>query len=143
MTISKIFIPNFVNVLKNERYKTHQTGFLLSPWKAPGVGLLGAGGAHGVKIFFFKHGHVAYQIDGDDTQNKMQGNFSSKGHTGDLGVRSKAQILLNFGYHDNFIFLYQTVCVFLQIKDRKHIEQNFHSAARVMGFQGAGGSQKL
>ena len=29
-------------------------------------------------------------------------------------------------------FLYQTLCAFLQIKDRKHIEQNFHSAARVM-----------
>ena len=24
-------------------------------------------------------------------------------------------------------FLYQTLCAFLQIKDRKHIEQNFHS----------------
>ena len=29
------------------------------------------------KIFFFKHGHVAYQIDGDDKQNRMQVTFSS------------------------------------------------------------------
>ena len=29
-------------------------------------------------------------------------------------------------------FLYQTLCAFLQIKDRKHIEQNFHSVAGVM-----------
>ena len=29
-------------------------------------------------------------------------------------------------------FLYQTLCVFSQIKDRKHIEQNFHSVAGVM-----------
>ena len=36
----------------------------------------------------FKHGHVAYQIDGDDKQNRMQVNFSSWGQTGDLGVRS-------------------------------------------------------
>ena len=28
--------------------------------------------------------------------------------------------------------LYQTLCAFLQIKDRKHIEQNFHSVAGVM-----------
>ena len=28
MSISKIFIPNFVCVLTNERYKTYQTGFL-------------------------------------------------------------------------------------------------------------------
>ena len=29
-------------------------------------------------------------------------------------------------------FLYQTLCAFLQIKDKKHIERNFHSAAGVM-----------
>ena len=28
-------------------------------------------------IFFFKHGHVAYQIDGGDEQNRMQVTFSS------------------------------------------------------------------
>ena len=42
------------------------------------VGLWGAGGAEGVKkTFFFKHGHVAYHIDGDDEQNRMQVKFSS------------------------------------------------------------------
>ena len=34
-------------------------------------------GALGVKKIFFKHGHVAYQIDGDDKQNRMQVTFSS------------------------------------------------------------------
>ena len=29
-------------------------------------------------------------------------------------------------------FLYQTLCAFLQIKDRKHIKQNFHSIAGVI-----------
>ena len=52
--------------------------FLFCPLgHAPGVGLLGTGGTQGVKQFFFKHGHVAYQIDGDDAQNKMQVTFSS------------------------------------------------------------------
>ena len=46
-SISNIFIPNFVCVLTNERYQTYQTEFL------------------------FKHGHVAYQNDGDDEQNRM------------------------------------------------------------------------
>ena len=49
-SISKIFIPNFVCVLTNERYKTYQTGFsfcLLG--HVPGVGLLGARGSEGVK----------------------------------------------------------------------------------------------
>ena len=52
-------------------------------------------------IFFFKHGHVSYQINGDDEQNRMQVKFLSKGQTGDLGVRSRGQISLNFGYHVN------------------------------------------
>ena len=92
-SISKIFIPNFVCVLTNERCKTYQTGFSLCPLgHAPGVGLGGAGGAQGVKFFFFfKHGHVVYQIDGDDEQNRMQVKFSSQGQTGDLGARSKVK----------------------------------------------------
>ena len=36
------------------------------------------GGAQGgQQMFFFKHGHVAYQIYGDDEQNRMQVKFSS------------------------------------------------------------------
>ena len=38
---------------------------------------MGAGDAQGVKKCFFKHGHVAFQIDGDDEQNRMQVKFSS------------------------------------------------------------------
>ena len=40
---------------------------------------------------FFIHGHVAYQIDEDDEQNRMQVKFSSLGQTVDLGVRSKVK----------------------------------------------------
>ena len=47
-------------------------------WVMPLGSDLGAlGGAQGVKFFFFKHGHVAYQIDGDDEQNRMQVKFST------------------------------------------------------------------
>ena len=64
-------------VLTNERYKTYQTGFLFCCLgHAPGVGLWGAGSAQVVKKnFFFKHGHVAYQINKDEKQNRMQVNF--------------------------------------------------------------------
>ena len=49
-SISKIFIPNFVCVLTNERYKTYQMGFsLCSLGHASGVGLWGTGGAQVVK----------------------------------------------------------------------------------------------
>ena len=49
-------------------------------WVMPqGFGLRGAGGGGvpGESRFFFKHGHVAYPIDGDDEQNRMQVKFSS------------------------------------------------------------------
>ena len=47
-------------------------------------------------------------------------------------MRSKGGISLNFDYHVNSKILYQTLCGFLQIKDRKHIEQNFHFVIGVM-----------
>ena len=76
-SISKIFIPNFVCVLTNESYKTYQTRFLFCCLgDAQGEGLRCAGGAQVVKTIFFKHGHVAYQIDGDDEQNGKQVKFS-------------------------------------------------------------------
>ena len=74
----KDLIPNFVCVLTNERYKTYQTGSsFCCEGHAPGVGLRGAGDVQGVNFFLFKHGHLAYQIEGDDTQNRMQVKFSS------------------------------------------------------------------
>ena len=72
MSISKIFIPNFVCVLKNERYIIS----FCRQGHAPGVGL-GHWGYPGGQTFFFKHGHVAYQIDGDGEQNKIKVTFSS------------------------------------------------------------------
>ena len=49
-SISKIFIPNFVCVLTNERHKTYQTGFSFCRLGyAPGVGLWGGLSAEGVK----------------------------------------------------------------------------------------------
>ena len=53
-SISKIFIPNFLCYLTNERYKTYQTGFSFCRLgHAQGVGLRGAGGTQGVKNDFF------------------------------------------------------------------------------------------
>ena len=51
----KDFIPNFVCVLTNERYKTYQTGFsFFCLGHSPGVGLWGAWGAQVVKNYFFQ-----------------------------------------------------------------------------------------
>ena len=70
-------MANFVCVLTNERHKTDQTGFSFCRLShAPGVGLWGDGGCPGGN-FFFKHDHVAYQIEGDDEPNRTQVKFSS------------------------------------------------------------------
>ena len=91
------------------------------------------------QIIFFKHGHVAYRADGDDEQNRMQVTFSSLGQTGDLGGKVKRSNIINMSISK---ILYQTLCVFSQIKDRKHIVKDFHSVARVgMGLLGGGGGE--
>ena len=48
---------------------------------------------------------MAYQIDRDDEQNRMQVKVSPYGQTGDFGVRSKGQIWLNFDNHVNSNFV--------------------------------------
>ena len=63
---AKIFWPRPPVALgKGQKVKYHLTDF----------GALGV--PRGGVNFFFKHGHVTYQIDGDDEQNKMQVQFSS------------------------------------------------------------------
>ena len=79
-SISKIFFTklNFVCVLTNERYKTYQTGSsFCCLGHAPWVGLWALGVPRWSKIIFFKHGHVAYHIDEDSEQNRMQVKFLS------------------------------------------------------------------
>ena len=60
-------------VFTNVRYKTYQTGFFILLPGLPRVGTLMCPGGY----FFFKHGHVAYQIDEDEEQNRMQVKFLS------------------------------------------------------------------
>ena len=101
-------------VLTNKRYKTYQTGFLFYRLgHAPGVKLSGAGVYRGSKKInkFFDHGHVAYQIDGDDEQNRMQVKFSPYGQTGDLCMRPRGQLSLNFRYKVNFKDFNAKICV--------------------------------
>ena len=99
-------------VLTNEDTKHIRWDFYSAALAMPqgsNFGALGCGG--GQKNYFFKHGYVAYQIDGDDEQNRMQVKFLSKDQTGDLEVKSKCQISLNFGYHVNFIDFYTKLCL--------------------------------
>ena len=65
--------------------------FILSPGPCPRGGTLALGRPGGQKLFYF-NGQLAYQIEGDDEQNRMKVKFLPYGQTGDLGVRSKGQI---------------------------------------------------
>ena len=57
------------------------------PGSCPRDGTLGKLACPGGQNFFFKHGHVAYQIDEENEKNRMQVTFSFEGQIGDLGVR--------------------------------------------------------
>ena len=58
---------------KHIRWDSHSV-----TWVMPqGLDFLALGVPRGSNIFYFKHGHVAYQNDGYDEQNKMQETFLS------------------------------------------------------------------
>ena len=76
MSISKIFIPTLCVISQIKDTKHVRRDFYTVAWVMPkgwDSGALGCPG--GQKIF--KHGHMAYQIDGDDEQNRMQITFLS------------------------------------------------------------------
>ena len=59
-----------------------------------------------------------------------------------LSEASKSQISFNFNHKVNFKDFYTRlyVCVFSQMKDTKHIRQDFHSVAWVMHLSGTWGA---
>ena len=63
-----------------------------------------------VNFLFFKHSHVALQIDGDDEQNRMQVKIHPRVKLVTLGWGQRSNILLNFGYHFNFNDFYTKLC---------------------------------
>ena len=81
-------------------------------WVMPQGWDFGALGVPRWLTFFFKHGHVAYQINEDDEQNRMQVKFSSFGQTGDVVVRSKVKYHLISTTKSISKMLCQTLCVF-------------------------------
>ena len=98
-SISKIFIPNFVCVLTNERYKTYQTGFsLCSLGHALGVGLWGTGGSQVVKkkIQTWSYG-ISNRQGWQAEQNASK--IFIRGPSWWPWGEAKGQISLNSGYH--------------------------------------------
>ena len=62
MSISKIFIPNFVCVVQMKYTNISDMIFILSPGHTPGVKLWGAGGAQGVKKEWGVHLYLHYVL---------------------------------------------------------------------------------
>ena len=88
---------------------------------------------------------MAYKIDGDDEQNRMQVKLSSKGQTGGLEVRSKGQVSLNFDYHVNSkIFIPNFVCVLHVLTNKRwktyRLELSFCCWGHALGM-GHGGAR--
>ena len=71
---------------KHSRWDFHSVTWVMR--LMPQVWDFGSPGVPRGSFFFIKHGHVAYHIDRDDMQNRMQVKILSSGQTGDLGRRS-------------------------------------------------------
>ena len=75
---------------------------------------------------------MAYQIDGDDEQNRMQVKFYPRVKLVTLGWGQKVKShLFSVNMSISKIFIPNFVCV-VQMKDTKNIRQNFHSVILVM-----------
>ena len=98
-------------VLSNERFKVYQTGFLFCRLSyAPG-GTLGRWMPRGQKLLFQTWSCGISNLRGCRAEQNAS-KISSYGQTGDLGVRSKGQISLNFDYQVNSkFFVPNFVCV--------------------------------
>ena len=124
-----------------ERYKTYQTGFTFDGLgHAQGVGLGGTVGVGGQ--FFFLKFNQSCCVSYLHKWHMQQHNFLGP-HPGDLGRGQRSNIIKSQLLSQFQILLNQTLCVFMQMKDIKHIRRDFHSVPWVMpkglGLGGAGG----
>ena len=147
-SISKIFRPNSVCLLTNERYKTSQMGFSFDCLgHAAGLGLGGTvgGWGGGVKNFFFLKFNLSLCVTYLHEWHMQQHNFLGSPPPWALGRDQRSNIIKSQLLSHFQIFLNQTMCVFYQMKDIKHIRRDFHSVPWVMpkglGLGGAGGKK--
>ena len=131
-SISKILKPNFVCLLTNERYKTYQTGFsYFCLGHAPGVRLGVPWGVGWSKIFFPKFSQI-WCVNYLHQWHMRRHNFLGPHPLGPWGGTKRSNIIKYQSQSRFQRFLNQTLCVFSQMKDIKHIRQDFNSVAKVM-----------
>ena len=117
-SISKIFKPNYVCLLRNERYKTYQTGFSFGRLgHAPGVGLGGTVGGWGVKIFFFETFNQIWCVSYLHECHMQRHQFLGPRPLGPWGGAKRSNIIKSELQSQFQRFLNQTLCIFSQMKD--------------------------
>ena len=120
-------------LLRNKRYKTYQTGFSFGRLgHALGVGLGGTVGVQWSKNFFSEiQPDLVCELLTSMAHATAQ--FFGSLPPGALGRGEKRSNIMKSQLQCQFQrFLNQTMCVFSQMKDIKHIRQDFHSVGRVM-----------
>ena len=112
-------------LLTNERYKTYQTGF---PFErlghAPGMGLGVTVGGWGQ--FFFLKFNQSWCVSYLHEWHMQQHYFLGLMPPGALGRGQRSNIIKSQLLSQFQIFLNQALCVFSQMKDIKHIRQDFY-----------------
>ena len=121
-------------LLTNERYKTYQTGFSFPCLgHAPGFGLGGTvGGVESSKKFFFQKFNQIWCVSNLHQWHMQQHNFFGPHPLGPVGGAKRSNIIKSQSQSQFQRFCNQTLCVFSQLKDIKHIRRDFHSVAWVM-----------
>ena len=120
-------------LLTNERYKTYQTGFTFRCLgHAPGVGLGGTVGGWVVKKKCFPKFNQIWCVSNLHQWHMQRHNFLGPNPLGPWGGAKRSIIIKSQSQNQFQRFLNQTLCVFSQLKDIKHIRRDFHSVAWVM-----------
>ena len=120
-------------LLTNERYKTYQTGFSFRCLgHAPAGWTKGyRGGLSGLKTFFPKFNQI-WCVSNLHQWHMQRHNFFGSHPLGPWGGAKRSNIIKSQSQSQFQRFLNQTLCVFSQLKDLKHIRRDFHSVAWVM-----------
>ena len=114
-------------LLTNERYKTYQRGFSFGRLgHATGV-VGGIVGGWGVKTFFFLKFNQSWCVSYLHEWHMQQPIILAPPPPGALGRGQKSNIINSQLLSQFQIVLNQTLCVFSQMKDIKHIRRDFES----------------
>ena len=120
-------------LLTNERYKTYQTGFLFDRLgHAPGVRFGGTVGGWVVQKIFFPKFNQIWCVSYLHQWHMQRDNFFGPHPLGPWGGAKRSNIIKSQSQSQFQRFLNQTLCVFSQMKNIKHIRRDFHSVIWVM-----------